>query len=88
MEGIALFTDAEMVAELKRRYPLGFIVAGIKTTDGVADGEVDRQTFFCDFQCLTTAIGLAHRTKALLTRVSITDLVYEEVDEDEEDEEA
>lgn len=88
MTGIEIYTDLELVEELKKRFPLGLVVAGVQETEGkVEDRSPDKQTYFMDFQCLTAAIGLCDRTRAILLGVA-TDYTYEVHDEeDEEDEE-
>jgi hypothetical protein len=88
MEELATYTDIEIVDELKKRFPLGLIVAGVKETEGKSeDRHPDKQTYFMDFQCLTASIGLCDRTKALLIQ-SATDCTHEVPDEEvEEDDE-
>lgn len=86
MEGLEIFTDEDLVTELKRRYPLGLVIAGLKQTDGVDDGHPDKQTFVCDFQCLTAAIGLCKRTEAVILQAALecTRLIEDEEEEEED----
>lgn len=87
MTGIETYTDREILEELKKRFSLGLIFAGLKETEGNEDDRhPDRQTYFMDFQCLTASIGLCDRTKRLLLDAAADNTTWEEDDEEDEEE--
>jgi hypothetical protein len=69
MPDLTYVPTADLLAELKSRYPLGMLFAGVYETPNAA--EDDLETFQIDYaNGLTTAIGLAVRARAWLLGVT------------------
>lgn len=82
MNGIELATTNELVEELSKRFPKGFLMLGLSE----APGDVRKERFYSHYHGLTACIGMVERARlGLMQEAAGGDEVKEgEVEEDDD----